>query len=145
MPAIRPDESAENIIAELDDYSKESLKRKEDLERIIELGIKHNKIAVLEDTAFTGKYLYGLFSIIRRGENAVDEAVLQKYMQEFTENVEKLKAGLKELIEPASSFFKNIFHDKYFSLTQESMINLNDLCSDLNYLKMYLNDRKYGK
>jgi hypothetical protein len=49
---------------------------------------------------------------------------------------------LDELITYANDFLKAIFKNKYFELSQQGIANLNELCSDLSFLKLYLNDNK---
>lgn len=134
--------SANNIVSEVEVLSKNRLKMKDDLVRIIDISIKNGKISLLDETAFKAKYLQGLFGIIQRGESSIDEEVLRRYMAEYTENIEAVKKNLADIIEGAAGFFKNIFVDKYFAMTQESLSNLNRLIYDLGWYKMYLNDRK---
>lgn len=137
--------SANNIVSEVEALSKNRLKMKDDLVRIIDISIKGGKLPILEETAFKAKYLQGLFGIIQRGESSVDEEVLRRYMAEYTQNIEEVKKNLADIIEGAGSFFKNIFQEKYFSMTHESLSSLNRLISDLGWYKMYLNDRKPGR
>jgi hypothetical protein len=134
--------SSKYFLDEIDKFSKGKLKKKEDLERLLEISINNNKGEILEETAFIAKYLQGLFGIIQKGETAVDDEVLNKYVKEYTENIEKLKDKIRLLLQDSSSFFKNIFEEKYFTLTQDSINNLNDLCYDLSWIKMFLNDQK---
>lgn len=134
--------TAMNIIEEVETLSKNKLKMKDDLLRIIDISIKENKILLLEDTAFKARYLQGLFGIIQRGESSIDEEVFRRYMAEYMENVEEVKKNLAGIIEKAAGFYRSIFEEKYFAMTQESISNLNRLIYDLGWLKMYLNDRK---
>lgn len=130
------------IVSEVEEFSKYKLKMKEDLERVIDLCINSNNGRVLDEIAFTAKYLQGLFGIIQRGESSIDDEVLGRYMKEYSENIEKVKGNLSVILESASSFIRNIFQQKYFSMTQESVSNLNKLCYDLGWYKMYQNDQK---
>lgn len=135
---------AMNILEEVEALSKNRLKMKDDLQRIIELSMKNGRASLLDETAFKAKYLQGLFAIIQRGESSIDEEVFRRYMAEYVENVEAVKKNLALIIEDSGSFYKNIFEEKYFSMTQESISNLNKLIYDLGWYKMYLNDRKTG-
>ncbi|HEX2868983.1 MAG TPA: hypothetical protein VHO03_18225 [Ignavibacteriales bacterium] len=137
--------SANSIVSEVEVLSKNRLKVKDDLVRIVDISIKTDKLSLLGEAAFKAKYLQGLFGIIQRGESSIDEEVLGRYMAEYTENIEEIKKNLADIIEGAGSFFKNIFAEKYFSMTQESLSNLNRLLYDLGWYKMYLNDRKPGR
>lgn len=132
---------ASQLVSELEDFSGGKLKRKDDLERIIEISQKNKKTALLDDIAFTAKFVQGLFSIIQRGESVIDEVILERYIKEYSENLEKIKNKLKEIIGEGNSFFRGIFEEKYFSLTQGSLSNLNELCYDLSWYKTYLNEK----
>lgn len=134
--------SAAAIVEEVESLSKNKLKMKDDLERLIGLSIKHNRTSVLEDTAFKAKYLQGLYAIIQRGESSVEGEVFVRYMNEYRENIEEIKKNLGSIIEDSGNFIKNIFAEKYLSMTQESLSNLNRLIYDLGWYKMYLNDLK---
>lgn len=134
--------TAISITEEVDTLSKNKLKMKDDLQRVIDISIKNNKMSLLEDTAFKARYLQGLFSIIQRGESSIDEDVFRRYMAEYMENVGEVKKNLAGIIEGAAGFYRNIFEDKFFSMTQEGISNLNKLIYDLGWFKMYLNDQK---
>ncbi|MDP4175584.1 MAG: hypothetical protein Q8933_16535 [Bacteroidota bacterium] len=126
---------------EINRFSKGKLKQKEDIERLIDISLEQNKIPLLEEAAFTAKFLYGLLSIIQRGESPIDGEVFSRYMKEYTENLEKLKGDLKEILKEAGSFINEIFTRKYFALSQESLENMHELCHDLNWYKMYVNEK----
>lgn len=136
--------TAMNILEEVDALSKNRLKMKDDLQRIIDLSMKNGRVPLLDETAFKAKYLQGLFGIIQRGESSIDEEVFRRYMAEYTENIQEVKKNLALIIEDSGSFYKNIFEEKYFSMTQEGISNLNKLIYDLGWYKSYLNDRKTG-
>ncbi|RJP66545.1 MAG: hypothetical protein C4539_11275 [Ignavibacteriales bacterium] len=127
------------LIEAVEKFSNNKLKLKDDLERLIGIAITKNKFELLEKTAFTAKYLQGLFTIIQRGDAAIDEQVFNRYKKEYAENIEKIRTNLDELIKGSSDFYIKIFNEKFLSMTQVSISNLTDLCSDLAWLKMYLN------
>ncbi|MCU7496320.1 MAG: hypothetical protein HF314_08270 [Ignavibacteria bacterium] len=134
--------SAREIVEEVEILSRNRLKMKDDLLRIIELSIKNGSTPLLDETAFRAKYLQGLFGIIQRGESSIKEEVLRRYTAEYTENIEEIKKNLLKIVEGSGNFFMNIFREKYLSLTQESLSKLNRLIYDLGWYKMYLNDQK---
>ncbi len=127
------------LIEAVENFSNNKLKLKDDLERLIDAGITKNKFELLEKTAFIAKYLQGLFTIIQRGDAAIDEQVFNRYKKEYTENIGNVRSNLEELIKTGSEFYIKIFREKFLNMTQVSISNLTDLCSDLAWLKMYLN------
>lgn len=134
-------DSADKVIERLLVFSNNKLKNKDDLERIIKIAMESNKMNLLQDVAFRAKFLQGLFSIIQRGESPVNEEVLARYVKEYSDNIKIVKDILKEIIKGAGSFINNIFEEKYFTYSQESISNLNDFCYDLSWYKMYLNNQ----
>ena len=133
--------SSKEIFQAVYNFSRQKLKQSDDLERLIEISIQSDKLIILEKIAFTAKYLQGLFAIIQRGDKIIDEEIFKKYTAEYSENIELLKNNLKIILSEGSEFYKKIFEEKYFSLTQSSISNLNNLCYDLSWLKMYLNEK----
>lgn len=116
--------------------------RAEDLERIIGLAFNSGRPEVLDDLAFQAKYITGLTKIIQNKDNSFDEVYFARIKEEYIMSLEKVKEKIALVIEPGSDFIKEIFADKYFALTQESLGELNRLCEDLSRIKSYLNTLK---
>ncbi len=133
---------AEKICNSVEDISKGKLINKEDLFRIVELALTYDKMYLLEELSFHAKYSRGLITIIQKSDIKIDEEYFSKVKNEFLETIEKVKKLFEELIEIANDFLKTIFKEKYFEMSQQGMTNLNNLCNDLSYLKLYLNDNK---
>ena len=133
---------ARSILDNIDSFSKNKLKQREDLSRLIEIAIQQNKMNKLEEITFSAKYVQGLLKIVKSRSEDIDPEYFIKIEKEYLENLQKLKRSLAELIYEAGSFYRGIFEEKYFSLTQGSLQNLTDLCSDLNWTKMYFNELK---
>lgn len=133
----------EEAIKEIKRLSANKLNFEEDIERILSVSFEKKLIEELENLSFQAKYISGLISIIQRKENFTDESYFNKIKLELTEAFQKLKDELKIITEKFSPFIKNIFEEKYFQLTSESLKNLNRLCEDLTFIKLYLNDLKY--
>lgn len=133
---------AEKICNCVEDISKGKIKNKEDLFRIVELALLNDRMDLLEKLSFHAKYSQGLISVIQKSDVKVDEEYFVKVKAEFLETIEKIKSNLDELITYANDFLKAIFKNKYFELSQQGIANLNELCSDLSFLKLYLNDNK---
>jgi hypothetical protein len=133
--------SSKEFLEKIYNFSNQKLKQKEDLERLIEISYNNNNFNLLEKTAFIAKYLQGLFNIIQRGDKIIDDEIFARYSKEYSENIELLKKYLKDLLKSSSDFYKKIFEEKYFSLTQNAISNLNELCYDLSWIKMYINEK----
>ena len=119
----------------------EKLKSPEDLQVLFGEASKKNLGSQLESVAFKAKYFTGLTRIVQIRNEEVEKEYYQKIEKELLATVEDIKAALKEIVKE-NSFISEIFERKFFRLTQECMRNLNVLCSDLSYFKLYLNDVK---
>lgn len=135
-------EDALNLYRDLNNRAPHQLKCGDDLYRLIEIAYQFDMKEELEQLAFSGKFSHGLFQIIQKGGAAVEEEYFEKIKKEYTESLIKLRKDLEIILDKSTDFFRKIFKEKYFTLTHESMFNLSELCSDLNHLKMYMNDMK---
>ncbi len=133
---------SEKICNTIEDLAKGKLKNKEDLLRIIELALSNNKINKLEELAFHAKFSQGVLRIIQNRDNTLEEEYFNSLKNEYLKSIQEIKNILENLLENANQFLKTIYKEKFFQLTIQSMNSLNDLCSDLVYLKYYFNDNK---
>lgn len=133
------------ILDEVKKLSDNKLNHLEDLERLITISVEKNLISELESLSFQAKYITGLIQVIKRRENISDENYSIKIKDELVESYNKLKILLAKITNNFSPFIENIFKEKYFQLTQSSLNDLNLLCQDLSFLKLYFNDLKQKK
>lgn len=133
---------AEEFCIAVDEFAKGKLNNAEDLTRIMEIVFKTDKKSLLEDLSFSAKYSQGLLKIIQNRSNDFEDEYFNKVKEEYTAVITKVRSLLEEIIENGSGFIKNIYKEKYLSMTHESLHNLNILIDDLSWLKMYLNDLK---
>jgi hypothetical protein len=130
------------IISVVEEISNGRLNFKEDLQRLIEASFLNNKMKYLEDLSFQAKYSQGLLKIIQNRDNKIEDEYFVKVQNEFMESVLKIKEILETLLSQSSEFIKQIFREKYLQMTQQSLNNLNLLCNDLGFVKIYFNDLK---
>jgi hypothetical protein len=118
------------------------LKRKEDLNNIFAEAFNHNKANLLEDLAFTAKYLRGLMRVLEKGVQNPEVKSLEYVKSDYSLNVNKFTNQLKEILSESSDKTKEHFNKTYFELSHEGLRNLNELFSDLEWTKIYLNEQK---
>lgn len=121
------------------------LNRKEDLERLIVLVSQSGKYGELEDFSFKSKYLMGLIKVLRSQSVNNEEEYLKKLNGELTLTYSQIQDLMRSILEVGSSFIQSIFEEKYLKLSYESLDNLNKLCEDFSYLKLFINDLKQKK
>ena len=134
--------NAENFVAEINNFSNNKLKRKDDLKIIIEICSKNEKSQLLEDLSFTSKYIRGLERVLKKGSMNPDISNLEQIKQDYMNNINKSVEQLKEIISMTDPNIKNYFEETYLKLTQTGFKNLGELHEDLEWTKMYLNNQK---
>jgi hypothetical protein len=134
--------TTENILTGIRALAENHLLQPEDLEQLIDMAVRHDKIQLLEDLSFHAKFSNGLLRVIQKKDSTIDEEYFQKAVDEYKGSIEKVRTIFEELLSKSSGFIKSILTEKYLQLSQISLTNLNSICSDLSYLKLFFNDLK---
>ena len=142
------------LIRELTTFSHNKLKNQDDISILLEISHSDNKKQLLNDLIFTAKYLNGLGKILHTGpqklsdlakgkdaKSSIQQDSLVKVKKEYQTNLEKFIKLLTEMVEHKNEDKYEPFKQKYFKLTQESMVNLTTLIYDLCWLKKYTNEK----
>lgn len=111
-----------------------------DIKLIIESAYKQNNPDALEDIAFTGKYIFGLFKVLIKSQQNPDVQDISNIQNDLSKNLPKLIEQLENLFDenPPAEALK----EKYCTMKQESLQALEKLLPDLDLLKIFLNERK---
>ena len=117
----------ENILNDVEVFSDSVLKRKDDLQIIIDESLQHNFEAEFEELTFTGKYVQGLKRVLQKGADFQEIDNLVHVKKDLTENMEKIIGDIKALLINSSEINKKYFEDTYLSLTTNCFHNLNVL------------------
>jgi hypothetical protein len=131
-----------NILNDVELFSDSLLKRKADLQIIIDESLKNNFGAEFEELTFTGKYVQGLKRVLQKGADFQEIDNLDHVKKDLTENMEKVIGDIRALLIHSSETNKKYFEETYLSLTPNCFQNLNDLLEDLEWVKKYLNHQK---
>jgi len=131
-----------DILSDVENFSDSLLKRKADLQIIIDESIQNNFETEFEELAFTGKYVQGLKRVLQKGADFQEIDNLDHVKKDLTENMEKIIGDIRVLLNHSSETNKQYFEDTYLLLTPNCFQNLNDLVEDLEWIKKYLNYRK---
>ncbi len=131
-----------DILNEVEIFSDSLLKRKTDLQIIIDESLQNNFDAKFEELTFTGKYVQGLKRVLQKGGEFQEIDNLDHVKKDLTENMEKVIGDIRALLIHSSETNKKYFEDSYLSLTPNCFQNLNDLLEDLEQVKKYLNYQK---
>jgi hypothetical protein len=141
MKIAYPNNPSEFVDA-VEKFSKSKLNRKAELLRIYEEVLKNKNEAIFEDLAFTAKYIMGLLRIIKNRKMSPDINNIDQIKKDYSDNMDKIVNKIKDIISSAGEDLKLYFEQTYFELSQESFLNLNELLSDLEWTKLYMNHNK---
>ncbi|MEO8233723.1 MAG: hypothetical protein ABI638_15700 [Ignavibacteriota bacterium] len=132
-----------NLPAEfLDDvekFSQQSLKRKNDISILVKAYDENGKLEDFENLSFTGKYVNGLFTVLKNSVNIPEVENVDQIKKDLSENMEKVTSALKEITFKMSDDEKKIIEENYLDLNQNSLQNIQQLVEDLDHIKKYLN------
>lgn len=131
-----------NILNDVEIFSDSILKRKSDIQIIIDESLSNNFEKDFEGLTFTAKYIQGLKRVLQKGADFQEIDSLDHVKKDLTENMEKVIGDIKELLIYSSEKNKKYFEENYLSLTANCFQNLNELLSDLEWIKKYLNYQK---
>lgn len=133
------------ILTEVGRLSNNRLYFRDDLEILVKITQQNGKYELLEEISFHAKFSNGLLKVIQRKDPVMEETFFLKASSEYKDSLQKVVKLLEELLKDGNDFIRLIFKEKYLELNQKCLSNLNNLCSDLSYLKLYLNDLKDGQ
>ena len=134
MNKVHPD-----FLDDVEKFSGKSLNKKKDLSIILEVIDTDEKFKDFENLCFTGKYVNGLFKVLRNSVNIPEVENVDQIKKDLSENMEKVISQLKEITLATNEMNKKFFEDNYLQLSQTSMQNLQQLVEDLDIIKKYLN------
>ena len=132
-------EISENLINETEEFLKRSLKKKDDLRIILNSFMQKNKFEDFEKFTFDGKYLNGLFRVLRDSPNLSEVKSVDHIKKDISETIEKMISKISEVADSLGGNEKAALKKNYLELSQDSLKNLQTLSEDLDDIKKYLN------
>jgi hypothetical protein len=133
-----------NLPGEVEEFSKSLLKRKKDIQVLIDESINHGFESEFEELAFKGKYIEGLKRVLQKGSEFQEIENLDYVKKDLTENMKEIIEQFKLILKKSSLETKVYFDETYLNLTPQCFKNLNELLSDLEWIKKYLNFKKHS-
>jgi hypothetical protein len=134
-----------NFLDEVEKTTGIILKRKTDLQIILNESINNNLDEDFEDLVFTGKYIEGLKRVLKKGGDFQEIENLDYVKKDLGENMEKVIEQVKSILLKATEETKTHFEENYLKLSASAFQNLNELLADLEQVKKYLNYLKRNK
>ena len=132
-------EISENLINETEEFLKRSLKKKDDLRIILNSFMQKNKFEDFKKFTFDGKYLNGLFRVLKESPNLSEVKSVDHIKKDISETIEKMISKISEVADSLNENEKAALKKNYLELSQDSLKNLQTLSEDLDDIKKYLN------
>jgi uncharacterized protein YrzB (UPF0473 family) len=131
--------SDENFIESVEGFTANPIVRKEDVKRLIGIVKDNGKEEEFEKLTFTSKYVCGLMRIIKNSSSIPEVNSIENIKADLNENIKNGMELLREIIASSDDEEKDYIEKTYLTLTTENFGNLNQLFSDLEAVKKYLN------
>lgn len=136
-------QTTKSLLSEITAASGSTLQRSMDLGTLLEIGSQHSLKNILDDLAFSAKFLIKSFDLMKKigkGGEGYD-----KLETEFTSQIKKSHALILQLLEQTDAMTKTHFSGTYLSMDTIAMQNLMQLFHDLSWYKNYLIDKRVEK
>lgn len=133
-------QTTKELLSKISAASGNKLLRSMDLGVLIELSNQQQKQSVLEELAFSAKFLSKSFELMKRIGKEGDG--YDKLETEFTVQVEKSRKAILQLLELADSMTKAHFTGTYLGMDTLALQNLMQLFHDLSWYKNYQIDSR---
>ena len=130
------------LLKKVDEFSNFKLQRRDDLQIIFTEGVKEENNKLFEDLVFTAKYVQGLMKVMKMGQENSEVKSLEHVKADLTKNMEKVVEQIRQIVAGSSQSDRDYIEKNFLQMTADAFKNLNELLSDLDWTKRYLNDFK---
>jgi hypothetical protein len=131
-----------NFLDDVEKFSQSSLNKKDDLAEILSAYNRNGMFDEFEKFSFTGKYVYGLFNVLKNSKKIPEVENVDHIKKDLSENMEKVTSLLKEITFKMDATNQMFIEENYLKLNQNSLQNIQQLVEDLDKIKKYLNHLK---
>lgn len=131
-----------SFINGLDTFSGGKLQEKEMVKEMLHYSLSSDSLKLFEDICFTAKYISGLMRVLKSAATMNDVNNTDSIKSDLAKNFEQFTLQVKGIISLMPEASQEALTQTYLEMTPESFSKLNNLISDLNWAKMYLNDLK---
>lgn len=129
----------EEVLSFLDYSTGDSLRKRNDMGALLELGASFDVFEIFNNILFTGTYLWNLSQKLKKAQPG------EEGISTLNRELAKSATELAELLRSISSYDEATtqrFSDVYLENTSGAMLNLIDLAHDIAELKLLLNRLK---
>ena len=116
------------------------MKRSLDLGTLLQIAEEHSKHSLLDDLAFSSKFIIKSFELMQRIGR--DGNGYEKLSSEFTAQISKSQTVLRQLLDSSDAATQAHFSGQYLEMNTLTMQNLMQLYHDLSWYKNYQIDQR---
>jgi hypothetical protein len=128
-------QTTKTLLSEINTLSGNTLQRSMDLGALLEVADLHSRQQVLDDLAFSAKFIVKSFELMQR--IGKDGNGYEKIAGEFSAQIKKSQELLKQLLIPADAMTNAHFAGQYLEMNTLTLENLMKLYHDLSWYKNY--------
>jgi hypothetical protein len=132
---IRGRDEIEEYLSAVERYAGKQFHYRTDLVLLIDLAIQTGQTLLFEQIVFTAKFITRAFDILRRGGFGSEES--KHLSKELERNLESVIGMIRSLCSTDPTIADALFGERMFSLTHDSLHLLQDLLSELTWIKNY--------
>ncbi len=126
-------QDTQNVIQAIDEHSKGTLRKKNDIGFILELGASFGMINEVANLIFQGKIIWNLSKQLKKLDSTADG--LNLIQREFENSLEDFRMNLMNLQSKADEMIFERFQTVYLDQTRGCVLNIIDLSHDFSKLK----------
>jgi len=137
-------EDTKNVVNTLNQFIDNKLRKKNDLEVVMEIAVSKNMIEEFSQAIFNAKAFWNLSKTLNKVDPDDDDS--QNFKREFERYLEMYKQNLKDIIKSVEDDETNErFNETYFEMNRGCVLNLIDLAHDLGRFKDMQGEHKRNK
>lgn len=137
--------NAASFFIEVEKFTKHPLNRKAELITIYDAAIDTNQMDVFRELCFTAKYLMGMMRILNDAVKNPQPVDYDNIKKDFGANIEKLAEQVRNILSQSDESKIRYFEEEFLAKSYSALSNLNELMTDLEKTKLYLNQLKREK
>jgi hypothetical protein len=121
------------VIEALDNFTEGSLRKKNDITYLLEIGASYGFYEEIATFIFSGKVLWNLFKTIKK--TTIDTQTLIGVQKEFQTTLEVIRELILKFKEYGDETYQKRLQNTYLEVTKGCILNIVDLCHDFGKLK----------
>lgn len=134
--------NAAEFANEVEKFAKHPLHHKAELIVVYEEAVNSNRLDLFRELCFTAKYLMGMMRVLQQEGKVAQVDSLEHVKKDFSENIKKVEGQIRQIILNADQAQRKYFEDEFFVKSHSGLYKLNELLSDLENAKLFLNHIK---